>query len=569
MIGCLKNLSSFIAIYDKDSNIIIESNTSLLHRIDGTVPVINILHKGSGFIYGTFSGTPFKMETIQVLDSGYHVVEVSLGHTKKWSQESDMVKITDLTSDGVWEWFPSVNYEYMSPRFWNILGYNQSDMVETPESWMGFLNPDDVASTTEMFAEHVKSRGKIPYIAQVRYTHKEGHEVNVLCRGSVVDWLPDGSPWRILGTHTDVTNIVKKDALDAKSIFISRMSHEIRSPICTILNECELFEGVDVRCITDACNQLMTITDDILTLGKTNSDGLVLYESEVSTLDILDNSMRRHRKEATKKNIKIRLSTGDLPHTLSLDLGKFNQVLDNLIQNSIKYSKRGKIIIDSEYDSDLSELSVSVSDNGFGIEDNIKASIFEEFFQGSSSMSGAGIGLSLCRKLARFMGGDVVIEETDTKKGTTMLFTCKCESVVKLAKSKSIRVLVVDDMSTNRLIIKRRLGNSGLDIGEIVEAMDGQEAIDIFKINKGLFDIILMDCLMPIIDGFSATLQIHKECDRLGIEPVPVVAVTASVSSELHEKCRLSGMKFVVIKPYSVEELSSSISACVNSKNFY
>ncbi|CAN0585134.1 unnamed protein product [Ectocarpus sp. 12 AP-2014] len=97
----------------------------------------------------------------------------------------------------------------------------------------------------------------------------------------------------------------------------------------------------------------------------------------------------------------------------------------------------------------------------------------------------------------------------------------------------------------------------------ILEAADGQEAVEMFVQRKGDIQLILMDCLMPILNGFDATLAIHKECDRLGLEPVPVVAVTASVSPDVREKCFESGMKYVVTKPYSEDELFASIKSCV------
>ncbi|CAN0585894.1 unnamed protein product, partial [Ectocarpus sp. 12 AP-2014] len=94
-----------------------------------------------------------------------------------------------------------------SKRFWSILGYDQHEMDETPLAWMDLLNPDDKEAMLAMFEVHIKTGGESPYHGRVRYTHKEGHEVVILCRGSIVDWLPDGSPWRMLGTHTDVTSI--------------------------------------------------------------------------------------------------------------------------------------------------------------------------------------------------------------------------------------------------------------------------------------------------------------------------------------------------------------------------
>lgn len=113
-------------------------------------------------------------------------------------------------------------------------------MDPSPSAFQDKIHPDGLQLSISMCPEHVQSRGEIPYNLNVRYRHSHGHEVIVKCRGVIVDWLPDCSPWRILGTHTDITDIVKKDSIIAREPFVARMSHEIRTPICAVLNECEL-----------------------------------------------------------------------------------------------------------------------------------------------------------------------------------------------------------------------------------------------------------------------------------------------------------------------------------------
>ena len=103
----------------------------------------------------------------------------------------------------------------------------------------------------------------------------------------------------------------------------------------------------------------------------------------------------------------------------------------------------------------------------------------------------------------------------------------------------------------------------GFSLTNIVEANDGLEAVEKFIQYKGDFQIVLMDCLMPIMDGFDSTISIHNECEKIGIEPVPVIAVTASVSPTTHSKCMKTGMRYVVTKPYSEQDLIMSIKACM------
>ena len=572
------NSNSFMCVYNTIEDTIININPAMRSHCQKDCHLkVEIVYKTDERIYATVDDIPCKLKVLSMVGDKPKValMVMSLAHTKKWTQTSDLVSLTDVTSDGVWEWFPELNYEYMSERFWSILGYHQKDMDENPMSWMGFLNPEDKVSATKKCEDHVNSRGKVPYMLRARYTHSEGQEVIVLCRGSVVDWMPDGKPWRLLGTHTDVTDLVKKDAVEAKTKFISRMSHEIRSPICTILNECELLgNSSNTSVIQDTCKHLISLTDDILNIDNIKSDGVQLHTTKESLADVLSKCTKRHRVEAKKRGMKIRTTVDEVPTYVLIDTLKFNQVLDNLIGNALKYSNDddGSIVLDVEYDNNTELCTIRVVDEGIGMEESFHTSAFDELVQGDSTMIGAGIGLTISRILAKVMGGNVTIEKSSPGKGTTMLFETHLPEfkeevrLEKLEKTEGFRVLIVDDIETNRIILKRRLQNmmtSGLHVTETVEAVDGQDAVRKFVSSSGDFQLVLMDCHMPILDGFDATVKIHDICQEMGLDAVPVVAVTASVSSQIRDKCKSSGMEYVVTKPYTEIDLITSIHSCI------
>ena len=568
------NAHVLMCIYNTRTNTISNINPEMTsHTGDDFNGDIEVIVSTPSEIYITLDNIPCKLILLSEISTDFSIMLMSPAHTKKWTQTSDLVSLTDVTSDGVWEWFPELNFEYMSKRFWAILGYEQSDMDETPMSWMGFLNPDDKEGAMKLCYDHIKSNGVVPYVTKVRYTHKEGHEVIVLCRGSVVDWMPGGKPWRLLGTHTDITDIVKKDAIDAKTKFISRMSHEIRSPVCTILNECELLgDTMNTSVIRDTCKQLLSVTNDILNINNVKKSELVLQKTNGNISDIISRCVKRHRVSAKKKGMKIRMVLDDLPQCVMVDISKFNQVLDNLIGNALKYSpdSSGVITLDVEYDSETSTCYVRVSDHGIGMKPSFHTVAFEELVQGDNTMIGVGIGLTLCRLIAKKMGGDTTIEESELGKGTTILFESKLvecfQEVEKLEDKMDFKVMIVDDIYTNRVILKRRLESMdkmGLCVTSVTEAIDGQDAVDKFIDHGGNFQLILMDCHMPILNGFDATVKIHDTCASMDIPPVPVVAVTASVSSDIGDRCRDSGMKYVVTKPYSEIDLMTSIQACM------
>lgn len=129
-------------------------------------------------------------------------------------RDADVFKMREIleatlvvSTDGYWDWNVVDNVEYLSPGFKKQLGYTDEELKNVPESWMNIIHPDDLIVALELFKDHVKSRGAIEYKMVARYTHKKGHEIKILCRGSVIEWDEDNNPIRMVGTHIDITNL--------------------------------------------------------------------------------------------------------------------------------------------------------------------------------------------------------------------------------------------------------------------------------------------------------------------------------------------------------------------------
>lgn len=229
------------------------------------------------------------------------------------------------------------------------------------------------------------------------------------------------------------------------------MSHEIRSPLTVILGECEL-DVVDRTVVKHSCEQLLRITDNILELQKMTTNQVLRVES-VDVCEHLQRCIKRHKKHALNNSIKIRLMMGSIPRKVEMDAVRFNQVVDHLLTNAIKNTDDGtNITLDVDFVGGDSMLHVSVWDQGRGIPQAIRCTLFDEFVQGDSTMEGAGIGLSICRTLSRMMGGDVVVEKTSSD-GATMLFTSQARELpvdtdVENEIISIVKVMVVDDMKT-------------------------------------------------------------------------------------------------------------------------
>jgi CheY-like chemotaxis protein len=571
---CFINSSQFQCLFNTETQRCVYFNNSMLKHmniienfeIDVVVIANSVLDK-----YVTIFGIPCRLRHLTKLEDDNVIMEIFPSRTKMWRQTE--IDIFDLTSDGIWEWYPSVGFEYMSIRFWDIFGYDQMSMPESPDSWMSLVKDlEEKKLAFKGMEEHIESKGNKPYKTTLIYRHKKGHDITVLCRGSVVEWLPDGGPWKIVGAHTDVTNLIENDKGQAQEVF-TKMAHEIRSPICTIINECELLDiPSKTNVILDTCNQLCLITDNILNLKDAINASLSLKKQKVDLYDLISRCVKRHRLESKKKSISISLNVSFEKTAMvivEVDIGKFNQILDNLINNSIKYTEcNGKIKIDVEYDKTSSVCSIKVIDTGRGINREQYEDIFIDYVQVDETISGVGIGLTLAKRLSNIMDGDVIVYDSEPGRGTTMLFTSKLK-LYELEKTKinilnkTLRILLVDDILVNRKIMKRFIDGLRVEVGVdnymIVEASNGKEAIEKFKEANGNFQLVFMDCLMPILDGFKSTVAIQYECECLGIEPVIVVGVTAGISPSVTEKCIESGMKLVIEKPYSKKDLLLSL----------
>jgi PAS domain S-box-containing protein len=535
-----------------------------------------------GVTYGRYKNIPLKMTHLKTSVEGNLLVRLVVAQSKTLvDMYPPLMELTDMSSDGIWHWYPEMDFVFMSQRFWEILGFDYSEMDETPSASRRLINEEDMGKVDRSLQAHIVSKGDVPYDVQVSYRHCDGHAVIIRSRGSVVEWLPNGKPWFIMGTHTDITDIIQKDMLKAKEQFVSRMSHEIRSPLCVIINECDFLKEEypnhsGIASISESCQQLVNLANDILTLSKTNeNEGTALNLVNANPEEILSKSMTKLRVECRKKNLKLATSiTGEIPEQMQLDVLKFQQVLNNLVNNSIKYSKRGTISVVLDRDEE-NYLVITVSDEGIGMSEKDCLYIFEDFYQSDQSSTGAGLGLTICKKIALLMNGTIYVARSEVGVGTSIVFkfpinTMQVGEEVGPPSTKSIKVMNVDDISVNRAAIRRKVQqiehHLDVHVGEVIDASNGIEAVELFKSHIGNFDIILMDILMPIMDGFEATRDIHKYCDEMHLPRVPVIAMTASVSETLYMDCKEAGMGCVVTKPFTVGQLYEAMHSALDVK---
>lgn len=374
----------------------------------------------------------------------------------------------------------------------------------------------------------------------------------------------------------------------AKSVFLANMSHDIRTPINAILGFAEIIEKNprDEERVKNAVNKienagvvLLNLINDVLDFTKIENNKLHL-ENKPSDLGSLTREMEELFTPIMKqKNLTLALHE-DLQHPyVNCDFGKLQRILVNIINNSVKFTpENGRIsinILENDVEKERGNYEIIVQDTGIGIDQELQTRMFEAFEQGENATingeSGAGLGLAIVKQLSDLMGGIINID-SEPGKGTAIKikFTFPlvskdmvCERSEELPSNgdlSGVHILLVEDNALNREIAREMLEEKG---AEVILAENGKEAVELFSEKpEGTFDIILMDIMMPVMDGLEATRQI-RAMKRKDAVKVPIIALTANAFSEDVQKSREAGMNEHMSKPLNYDTLSGKIAKYV------
>ncbi|ALD22598.1 hypothetical protein AM218_05340 [Hymenobacter sp. DG25A] len=375
-----------------------------------------------------------------------------------------------------------------------------------------------------------------------------------------------------------------EESTRSKELFLANMSHEIRTPLNAILGMGQLLAKTPLnneqhnylRAIASSGENLLVIINDILDLSKIGASQLSI-ESIGFTMDHLLRQIQKslHFKAEEKGLLFLTSVDARLPEVLLGDPYRLTQVLLNLAGNAIKFTEKGQVAITCELLAQHPgqvEIQFTVSDTGIGIDPEYLADIFKEFSQEDTSVTrkfgGTGLGLSISRSLVRLMGGEIQIE-SQKYHGTRSQFMLVLpvgtpldlpEKIEATPESREIlrgkHILLVEDNAFNRQIAKGFLNNAGM---QITEAENGAIAVELAR--QHVFDVILMDVQMPVMNGLEAT---HFLRQQLALT-TPVIALTANAIKGEREKCLQAGMNDYLTKPFQEEELFKIIGAWLTS----
>ena len=363
----------------------------------------------------------------------------------------------------------------------------------------------------------------------------------------------------------------------AKSQFLAHMSHEIRTPLNGIIGIADILAATTlsdtqkqyINTIHDSGEALLSIINDILDFSKIEAGKLELESIDFSLSENCQALHNLFMVQLNKKGLKLDIHIDpSIPSFLLGDPLRIKQILLNLISNSIKFTSQGAIelTINQVKPEPSLVLQFNVKDSGIGIPEDKQKLLFKAFTQVDSSTTrqygGTGLGLQISKRLVELMGGHIeVSSEPDV--GSTFSFTLALkrgshpqqaaahEQPHSKLPNEQICILVAEDNRTNQMVVGAMLKRLGYQY-EIFD--DGQQAIDAIDLKK--YDLVLMDCQMPILDGFAATKAIRSN-DTL--TDLPVIALTAGVTAQEQQQCYDAGMNDFLSKPITMEVLKNTL----------
>ena len=356
----------------------------------------------------------------------------------------------------------------------------------------------------------------------------------------------------------------------AKSEFLANMSHEIRTPMNGILGMLKLLmkqplpeeSARHAQLALNSAESLLVIINDILDFSKIEAGKLNVERIPFNLVKLIEEFQQSMLLNLREKSLSHSLDLSKLKHIQVLgDPHRIRQILVNLYSNAIKFTENGGIGLTVK-SGDQNEVIFSITDSGIGISQDNQAHLFDKFTQADSSTTrmfgGTGLGLSICKQLCELMGGKIWLEST-LNKGSTFSFSlplAKTQQVqtglnssnqteLNTSASQSIPVLLVEDNLINQEVAKDLLS----DLGFVVEiANNGQEALDHLSKEQS-YQMILMDCQMPILDGYETTKAIRSGKVGSRYQSIPIIAMTANAMNGDREKCLASGMDDYITKP--------------------
>jgi PAS domain S-box-containing protein len=474
-----------------------------------------------------------------------------------------------------------------------MLGYADEELRGV--SWRDLTHPDDEEEFLRKRAEWLRE-GRGCLDAEKRYIQRSGASLWARVRMSLVRGREDEPLYFVVHVEDIAERRKAEEALraarqeaeeanQAKSRFLANMSHEIRTPMNGVIGMLQLLlldTGLtkEQRQNTDvaygSARALLTLIDDILDLSKIEARKVTLENLRFDLRHTVEDVVKLVGVQAEAKGLAIhgRVAPG-IPPQLFGDAHRLRQVLNNLCSNAVKFTERGTVAVDVVLESRDSRgvtVRFTIADSGIGIRPDQAARLFSRFTQADASTTrrygGTGLGLAISKQLVEMMGGTIGVDSREGE-GSTFWFTAVYELPPGEAQPagaqpawgpdarasvaerpayvrREERILVVEDNATNRAVVLAQLRKLGYRAGS---ATNGAEALE--ALQGSVYDLVLMDCHMPVMDGFDATRHIRASLQQ----GIPIVALTADAMPDDRRRCLDVGMNDYLAKPLDLGDL--------------
>jgi PAS domain S-box-containing protein len=465
--------------------------------------------------------------------------------------------------------------------------------------------PKSQSDAFRMIDEKVMTNGKVVEIEAEPVTTPKGTFTAHTLKVPIYDG--SGRPHLLLIILEDVTEKIRVQseirlakeqaeyANQAKSEFLANMSHELRTPLNGIIGITQLINEKEVSSeikelfdiVKSSSESLLAIVNDILDLSKIEAKEVNLEKIQFDVYDAIHRVIQSLLPIASKKGLQVHHEIEFEKLHVTGDPLRFSRILINLISNAIRYTEEGRVTVKAlikQRSHDNALLYIEVNDTGIGIAEQHQQTIFEKFTQADSSTTrrygGTGLGLTITRELVELMNGHIGLE-SELGKGTTFWFELPFEIAKNLPKrnassasssgniikintlnktpAKQVRILMAEDHSMNQTLMKKVFKNFGISHYTVVE--NGKQAVD--EVKNGAFDIILMDCHMPEMNGYDATIAIRNLPDAHK-KHIPIIAMTANAMAQDREKCLQIGMNLYLSKPINVSAFKDMLSQWIS-----
>jgi PAS domain S-box-containing protein len=487
---------------------------------------------------------------------------------------------------------------YVSPAYEQVWGRSCDSLYRSPASWIEAIHPGDREQFRSLLARQLQGEA-VDSVYRIRTP--DGQEKWIRDRAFPVRDA-GGQLIRVVGIAEEITERKRYEeeliearrgadaANRAKSCFLANMSHEIRTPMNGVIGMIQLLLETEltaeqrhyIAVAESSGRTLLALIDDILDLSKIEARKISLENLSFDLRCTVEEAVQPLRVQAGAKGLDFHVRvSADIPPLLRGDARRLRQVLTNLCGNAIKFTGRGEVTVEAAFEGrsgGAATVRFTVADTGIGIRPDQIAPLFSPFTQADASTTrkfgGTGLGLAICKQIVELMGGTIGVDSREGQ-GSTFWFTAVFEPVSRCRQQPAVerdgpvagprgrpdvapgaRILVAEDNATNREVAVAQLRKLGYRADAVTNGAEAAEAVRL-----GGYRLVLMDCAMPVMDGFEATRRIRQTippglAGNPGFSGIPIVAMTADAMPADRDRCLREGMDDYLAKPVELDRLA-------------